>query len=72
MIREKKNIDASRISNRAQSIEESITLSIADKAKKMCLAGIDVISLSTGEPDFPTPDVIKEAGIKAIEHNFTK
>ncbi|MBL0333252.1 MAG: pyridoxal phosphate-dependent aminotransferase [Chlorobiota bacterium] len=72
MIREKKNIDASRISNRAQSIEESITLSIADKAKKMCLAGIDVISLSTGEPDFPTPDVIKEAGIKAIEDNFTK
>ena len=34
--------------------------------------GIDIIDLSVGEPDFPTPDYVKQAGVKAIEDNFTK
>ncbi len=52
--------------------EESQTLALADKARQMRAKGIDVISLTAGEPDFPTPQHIKEAAIKAIEANFTK
>src|SRR4030042_4515310 len=48
------------------------TLKISAKAKAMKAEGIDVIDLSVGEPDFPTPENIKEAGIKAIRDNFTK
>ncbi len=51
--------------------EESQTLVIANRAKNMKLQGIDVISLSTGEPDFPTPDSAKKAAELAIEQNFT-
>lgn len=42
------------------------------RAKKMKAEGIDVVSLTAGEPDFPTPQIIKDAGIKAIQENFTK
>ncbi len=59
------------ISRRALSIQESATLAIAAEAKRMSAAGIDVVSLSTGEPDFPTPDVVKRAAIEAIHSNFT-
>ncbi len=52
--------------------EESQTLALADKARQMRAKGIDVVSLTAGEPDFPTPRHIKEAAIKAIEANFTK
>lgn len=51
--------------------EESQTLAIANRAKTMKLQGIDVVSLSTGEPDFPTPDCAKQAAYDAIAHNFT-
>jgi aspartate/methionine/tyrosine aminotransferase len=60
------------ISDRANSIAASPTLRIAAKAKQMQAEGIDVIDFSVGEPDFPTPQAIKAAGIKAIESNFTK
>lgn len=51
--------------------EESQTLAIANRAKTMKSQGIDVVSLSTGEPDFPTPDCAKQAANDAIIHNFT-
>jgi aspartate/methionine/tyrosine aminotransferase len=60
------------ISEKVQRIGASPTLKISAKAKAMKAEGIDVIDLSVGEPDFPTPEHIKEAGIKAIRDNFTK
>jgi aspartate aminotransferase len=53
-------------------IEQSITLAITAKAKAMKAEGIDVISMSAGEPDFDTPDNIKQAAIKAINDGITK
>lgn len=60
------------ISERARRIGVSQTLKISEKAKQMKNEGIDVIDLSVGEPDFPTPENIKNAGKKAIDENFTK
>ncbi len=60
------------ISEKVQRIGASPTLKISAKAKAMKAEGIDVIDLSVGEPDFPTPENIKEAGVKAIRENFTK
>jgi len=59
------------ISNRIGRLELSPTLRITAKAKAMKAGGIDVIDFSVGEPDFNTPDGIKEAGKKAIDDNFT-
>ncbi|HDP98502.1 MAG TPA: pyridoxal phosphate-dependent aminotransferase [bacterium] len=60
------------LANRIQQIGFSPTLRINAKAQAMRAEGIDVIDLSVGEPDFPTPENIKDAGIKAIKENFTK
>jgi aspartate/methionine/tyrosine aminotransferase len=60
------------ISNRIGRLELSPTLRINSKARAMKAEGIDVIDLSVGEPDFPTPADIKEAGKKAIDDNFTR
>lgn len=60
------------VSNRIKNIPPSPTLTINAKAKAMQAAGIDVISLAAGEPDFDTPEHIKEAAIKAIKDGFTK
>lgn len=60
------------VSEKANQIGESPTLKVTAKAKAMKAAGLDIIDLSVGEPDFPTPDHIKKAGIHAIEENFTK
>ena len=60
------------LSNRVKRIGTSATLKIAAKAKAMRAEGINVIDLSVGEPDFPTPRHIKEAGKKAIDENKTK
>jgi aspartate/methionine/tyrosine aminotransferase len=60
------------ISTRIGRLEYSTTLRISAKAKAMKAEGINVIDFSVGEPDFATPTNIKEAGIKAIENNFTK
>jgi len=60
------------ISEKVQRIGASPTLKISAKAKAMRAEGIDVIDLSVGEPDFPTPENVKEAGVKAIRDNFTK
>jgi aspartate/methionine/tyrosine aminotransferase len=60
------------ISDKANQIGESPTFKVAAKAKAMKAEGIDVVDLSLGEPDFPTPENVKAAGIKAIQENFTK
>ncbi|MEO8167890.1 MAG: aminotransferase class I/II-fold pyridoxal phosphate-dependent enzyme, partial [bacterium] len=60
------------LSNKIRTIEESQTLALTAKAKRMKDSGVDVVSLTAGEPDFPTPRHVKEAAIKAIEANFTK
>jgi len=60
------------ISRNIQSIQPSVTLAITAKAKAMKKAGVDVIALSAGEPDFNTPENIREAAIEAINRGFTK
>jgi len=59
-------------SQKAKSISPSATLAIDSKAKKMKAEGINVIGFGAGEPDFDTPEHIKEAAIKAIRDGFTK
>tara|TARA_A100001011_G_C14291941_1_gene836591 strand:- start:1428 stop:2630 length:1203 start_codon:yes stop_codon:yes gene_type:complete len=60
------------ISNRLSRFQPSLTVKISQKAREMSRDGIKVISLSSGEPDFDTPDHIKEFAIKAIKNGFTK
>lgn len=60
------------ISHRAKNIKPSPTLSIDAKAKAMKAAGVDIVGFGVGEPDFDTPDNIKEAAIKALKDGFTK
>ena len=60
------------ISQRAQRISPSATLAINAKAKQMQAEGIDVINFGAGEPDFDTPQHIKDAAIKSLESGFTK
>lgn len=60
------------LSDRAKRIKPSPTLSIDAKAKAMKAAGVDIISFGVGEPDFDTPENIKEAAIKALKEGFTK
>jgi len=60
------------LSKRVQAIQPSPTLAIDAKAKKLKAQGIDVISFGTGEPDFDTPQNIKDYAIDAINKGFTK
>src|SRR5260221_6180760 len=53
-------------------IKPSATIAVTDKARVLKAAGRDIISLAAGEPDFDTPDNIKEAAIKAIRDGKTK
>lgn len=59
------------VSNRIQSLAQSQTLAMSQKSSELRAQGIDVINLSVGEPDFHTPDHIKEAAKRAIDENFT-
>lgn len=61
-----------KLARRVSDISESVTLEIGARAKKMVKEGIDVVSLAAGEPDFDTPEHIKQAAIKAINEGFTK
>jgi aspartate aminotransferase len=63
-----KAITADRIS----SISVSSTMKVMADAEKLRREGVDVVDFSAGEPDFPTPDNIKQAGIRAINENFSK
>jgi aspartate aminotransferase len=60
------------LSDRIKSLSVSATLAMAQKSRELKAKGIDVIDLSLGEPDFNTPDDIKEAAKKAIDDNFSK
>lgn len=60
------------ISKRSETISPSPTLAISAKAKEMKKNGIDVVEFGAGEPDFDTPNKIKDAGIEAIKSGFTK
>ncbi len=60
------------LSERIKHIGISPTMKIAAKAIAMRAQGIDVVDFSVGEPDFPTPQFIKEAGKQAIDRNFTR
>ena len=59
-----------QLSERLQRLAPSATLAMSQKSAEMKAQGIDVINLSVGEPDFNTPDHIKEAAHKAIDENF--
>lgn len=60
------------ISTRALQIETSATIAVADLARELKSRGYDVINLGAGEPDFDTPNFIKDSAIKAIHEGFTK
>ena len=61
-----------RITKRAAALSPSLTLAIDSKAKQMKAEGQDVVGFGAGEPDFDTPQHIKDAAIKAINEGFTK
>jgi aspartate aminotransferase len=59
------------LSDRVNRISESQTIAMARKSRELKASGIDIISLSLGEPDFSTPQIIKDAAKKAIDDNFS-
>lgn len=61
-----------QLSDRLNRLAPSATLAMSQKSSEMRAQGIDVINMSVGEPDFNTPEFIKEAGKKAIDDNYSK
>lgn len=61
-----------QLSDRLNRLAPSATLAMSQKSSEMKAQGVDVINMSVGEPDFMTPEPIKEAGKKAIDDNFSK
>lgn len=61
-----------QVSDRLASLSPSATLAMSQKSSELKAQGIDVINLSVGEPDFNTPDHIKEAAKKAVDDNFSR
>ncbi len=60
------------LSERLNRLAPSATFAMSQKSAEMQAAGVDVINMSVGEPDFPTPEYVKEAAIQAIRDNWTK
>ncbi len=60
------------IANRISAISVSSTMKVMADADKLRQQGVDVVDFGAGEPDFPTPDNIKQAAIRALDQNFTK
>ncbi len=60
------------LAERVKEIKPSPTLAVNAKVKAMKAEGVDILNFSVGEPDFPTPDHVCEAGIKAIDEKFTR
>ncbi len=60
------------LADRVKNLKPSPTLAVDAKAKALKAQGVDIVNLSAGEPDFDTPEHIKEAAIKAIKDGFTK
>ncbi|MGD9304009.1 MAG: aspartate aminotransferase, partial [Desulfobacterales bacterium] len=63
---------SSYIVDKIKSMGESQTIAVSEKAKQLKKQGVDVISFATGEPDFDTPDNIKEKAIASIRAGHTK
>ncbi|QDA59156.1 pyridoxal phosphate-dependent aminotransferase [Hymenobacter jejuensis] len=63
---------ASVLSDRISALQESQTIAMAKKARELIAQGIDVINLSFGEPDFQTPEYIKDAAKQALDEGYTK
>jgi len=61
---------SNQLSDRINNLPVSATLAMAAKARELKEQGVDIISLSLGEPDFNTPDFIKEAAIQAVNDNY--
>ena len=61
-----------QVSDRLASLSPSATLAMSQKSAELKAQGVDVINLSVGEPDFNTPDFIKEAAKKAIDDNYSR
>jgi len=61
----------SALSNRINNLAESATIKMAKLGRELAAQGVDVISLSFGEPDFHTPEYVKDAAKKAMDQNFT-
>ncbi len=61
-----------QLSDRVAGMEESATLAMSKLSRELKNSGKDIISLSLGEPDFNTPDFVKEAAIQGIKDNYTK
>jgi aspartate aminotransferase len=59
------------LSDRISKLSESQTIAMARKSRELIAQGVDIISLSLGEPDFKTPDLIKDAAKKAIDEDFS-
>jgi aspartate aminotransferase len=65
-------LDTGELSERISRISVSTTMKVAAEAARLRSSGLDVVDFGAGEPDFPTPDNIKQAAVRAIEANFTK
>jgi aspartate aminotransferase len=61
-----------KLADRVQRISVSATLAVLAEAEKLKAQGVDVVDFGPGEPDFATPDPIKQAAVQALEQNFTK
>ena len=61
-----------KVSKRAQAVPPSATMAVTSRAKELKAQGVDVVSFAAGEPDFDTPDFIKDAAIEAIKAGKTK
>ena len=60
------------LSTLVQRLAPSATLAMSQKSAELKAQGVDVINLSVGEPDFNTPDHIKEAAKKAVDENYSR
>jgi aspartate aminotransferase len=63
---------ANQIAERISFISVSSTMKVSAEAERLRSEGVDVVDFGAGEPDFPTPDNIKQAAIRALDQNFTK
>jgi len=61
-----------KVSKRAQEVPASVTIAVTARAKELKAQGVDVVGFGAGEPDFDTPDYIKDAAIKALKAGQTK
>ena len=61
-----------KFASRVARISVSQTMAVNEKALQMRAQGVDIVDFGAGEPDFPTPENIKQAGVRAIESNFTR